>query len=456
MATTSQLENQIRELRSQLAESDRKLRNLRAEIDENNTRQYEELRCKYNKLLEKKTKENSIKYEQELQCLRMEMFELNKQREKAVHQAIQTARRDQSIYLKKLEEKNLELKKIVKELQENEQRQNQVSSSYSKRMINEANYAMENAAELPHDFFFPQQFSIIQEHLTRAYELAEKKMYEASAATADAARVEIELLLVKTIQKIGEWKELFELYCEVVRRLYERMDSLINIRLQTEAGLFPMNTRELDFWSQGLFSLLYIKIKDAYETVKSIEAEGINEYLKHQSPMTLLKLNRNLNEVEEMEIRLEAVDQCIRSERSFSDARFITGHRIIDLLGKYGYTNPEKAGFLRINGKEDPRDCYEILYRVRKLDELRITIIPVRKDGVCVRNRVLVKWSVKSTPDSGLVIGVSETIKKRIAALLEEDQVQIVSQEKNERVNVIVEDLRKSPDPNLLFERLRH
>ena len=122
MATTSQLENQIRELRSQLAESDRKLRNLRAEIDENNTRQYEELRCKYNKLLEKKTKENSIKYEQELQCLRMEMFELNKQREKAVHQAIQTARRDQSIYLKKLEEKNLELKKIVKELQENEQR----------------------------------------------------------------------------------------------------------------------------------------------------------------------------------------------------------------------------------------------------------------------------------------------------------------------------------------------
>ena len=94
MATTSQLENQIRELRSQLAESDRKLRNLRAEIDENNTRQYEELRCKYNKLLEKKTKENSIKYEQELQCLRMEMFELNKQSEKAVHQAIQTARRD--------------------------------------------------------------------------------------------------------------------------------------------------------------------------------------------------------------------------------------------------------------------------------------------------------------------------------------------------------------------------
>lgn len=456
MATIRQLEDQIRDLRRQLEESDRSLRNMRAEINGINTRRYEELRREYDRLLEQKTRQNALKYEQDLQRLQAEMAELDRRREQEVHQAIQTARREQSVLLGQLEEKNRELQNIVREIREKEQRQDRVSSSYSDKMIREAEDARRQASQLPHEFFFPQQFSIIQEHLARASELAERKMYEASAATADAARVEIELLLVKTIQKIAEWRELFDLYCEVVRRLHERLDSLRNIRLQTEAGLYSMVPKELDFWSQNLFSPISRQILDAYRTIDEIETSGINEYLKHQSSMTLFKLNRTLNEAEEIEIRLEAVDRCVRSERTFSDSRFMTGQRIIELLEDYGYIDPVEAGFLKNDGREDPRDCYEILYKVGELDELRISIVPVRRDGVCVENRFFVKWTVKSTPDPEVIEGVSEAIRVRIAAVLGEEHVQIVSREKEEKVNAIIEGLRRSPDPNMLFERLRH
>ena len=54
------------------------------------------------------------------------------------------------------------------------------------------------------------------------------------AATADAARVEMELLLVKTQQQMDEWEELFSLYRESVRRLKQHLDRLLHIQLNTE------------------------------------------------------------------------------------------------------------------------------------------------------------------------------------------------------------------------------
>lgn len=455
MATTRQLENQIRKLQNQLEESDRNLRNIQHEISRVNTNQYESLRREYDRLLEQKTKQNAQKYEQSLQHLREEMAMLEIQRGKEIRDAIEMARNEQRVLLEQLEEKNRELLKIVEEAKARELQQIQGASSFSERMICEAEGAKKRVLQLPHEFFFPRQFSIIQEHLTRATELAGRRMYEAAAATADAARVEIELLSVKTIQKITEWKELFDLYCDVVKRLHERLDLLLNIRLQTEAGIFSMNQEEIDFWSQGYFSPLRNKISDAYRTVEEIEEIGIDKYLKRQPPMTLFKLNKTLSEAEELEIRMEAVERCVRNERIFSDARFMAGQRIIDLLEEYGYANPEEAGFLKKNGREDPGDCYEIRYRVGKTDELKISIIPVRRDGVCTGNRVLVKWTIKSVPDPEIIEGASETIKARIATELGEEQIQIVSRETDEKIRATVEAMRRCPDPNLLFEKLR-
>lgn len=455
MATIRQLENQVRELRRQLEESDQRLRNMRNDINRINSVQYENLRREYDRLLEQKTKQHALEYQSRLQQLHGEMAELNRKRAVEVRRALEQARREQKDILSQLEEKNRELQTIVHRVQEREREHTRVSASFSESMIRGAEEAARETSRVPHEFFFPHQFSIIQEHLSRASELAGRQMFEAAAATADAARVEIELLRVKTDHKISEWKELFDQYCEVVTRLHERLVSLVNIRLQTEAGVFSMDCGELDFWSQEMFTGLREQITDAYRTVEEIEAVGINEYLKHQTPMTLFRLNRTLNEAMEMETRLEAVECCVRSERTFSDARYMAGQRIIDLLKGHGYTYPVEAGFLKKNGEENPGDCYEILYVKGKMDELRISLIPVRMDGVCTGTRCLVRWTVRSVPDPVVVDRVSEVIRERIAGELTELPIQAVSREKDMRVRAIVDDLRRSPDPNLLFEKLR-
>lgn len=457
MATIRQLENQVRELRRQLEESDQRLRNMRNEINRINSVQYEKLRREYDRLLEQKTRQNALEYEARLRQLQEEMAELNRKRAEAVRQALEQAQREQSSILNQLEEKNYELQATVERMQKTEREHTQVSASFSESMIRDAQEASKETSRVPHEFFFPHQFCIIQEHLNNASKLAGRQMFEAAAATADAARVEIELLRVKTDQKLSEWKELFDLYCEVVSRLHEGLESLLNTRLQTEAGLFSMDSGELDFWSQGLFTGLREQIMEAYRTVEEIEAVGINEYLKHQTPITLFRLNQTLNKAMEMETRLEAVACCVRSERTFSDARYMAGQRIIDLLEAHGYTYPVEAGFLKKNGEENPGDCYEILYVKGEVDELRISLIPVRRDGVCTGTRCLVRWTVRSVPDSVVVDLASEAIRDRLEGELgkQKIQIQIVSRVQDQRITTMVDDLRRLPDPNLLFERLR-
>lgn len=456
MATVGQLETQIRDLRHQLEQSNQKLRDMRREIDRINSVQYEKLRREYDRLLDQKVQQNAREYESELNRLRDEMVELDRKRVEETHKALEQAKKQQDRLLKQLEEKNRELENIIKRIQEREQRHEQTSSNLAAQMIDNAGREARRANGFPHEFFFPSQFAIIREHLDRASDLVSRHMYEAAFATADAARVEIELLLVKTKQKMDEWEELFALYRETIRRLKKSLDELTNITLNTEAGSFRMSPGEIDFWSQGLYSSLRKQITDAYRTIEEIDEAGIVGYLKRQSPMTLFMLNRTLSEAEQMEIRMEAVDRCVRSERRLSDARYVTGQTIMSILETFGYIPVKDPGFREKNGKEDPSDLYQIQYLHGGMDQLQIAVIPERRDGICTGVRCLVKWTVKSVPDPNIVNRISNTIRSRISGNLPDLPVQIVSNMNSGQVEALIGQVSQTPNPELLYETLRN
>ena len=204
---------------------------MREQIDRMSSVQYDALRRQYDSLLSQKVRENEKEYEKQLSRLRDEMAELDRRRVKEIHKALEEARKEQARLLKQLEDKNRELQAIIERMQKRQQQHEQVSSDYAVSMISRAQGAVSRASGYPHEFFFPNQFAIIREHLDKASELIEKQMYEAAAATADAARVEMELLLVKTQQQMDEWEELFSLYRESVRRLKQHLDRLLHIQL---------------------------------------------------------------------------------------------------------------------------------------------------------------------------------------------------------------------------------
>ena len=456
MATVSQLETQIRELRNQLEVSNRQLRSMREQIDRMSSVQYDALRRQYDSLLSQKVRENEKEYEKQLSRLRDEMAELDRRRVKEIHKALEEARKEQARLLKQLEDKNRELQAIIERMQKRQQHHEQVSSDYAVSMISRAQGAVSRASGYPHEFFFPNQFAIIREHLDKASELIEKQMYEAAAATADAARVEMELLLVKTQQQMDEWEELFSLYHESVRRLKQHLDRLLHIQLNTEAGTFTMNESEINFWSQGIFTELQAQITAAYRMIEEIEAVGITEYLKRQSPITIYRLNRTLNETEQMEFRMEAVDRCVCSERRMSDRRYVLAQMIIEVLERFGYIPEPGTGFFRMQGAEDPKERYDILYCLRGVDELCISLVPVRTNGVCSGVRCFVKWTVRSVPDPMVVRQLSGTIQSRIMSVVQNLPIQIILDMPEGKFEEMISRISQTPDPDILFEAIRH
>ena len=455
MATVRQLERQIRELRKQLEASNRQLRQTREQINRINTDRYDDLNRRYQNLLAQKVRQNEQEYERQLNRLRDEMAALDRSRMQEIHRILEQARREQARLLKKLEEKNRELQDIIRRVQEREQERTQISSDSANTVILSAKETAGRASLFPHEFFFPNQFAVIQEHLDSASRLAGKQMYEAASATAEAARAEIELLIIKTRQKMDEWEELFTLYCESVRRLKKRLDDLSNIRLTTAAGTFTMNSAEIDFWSRGIFSDLQTQIMEAWRTIEEIEAAGIAEYLKKQSPMTMFMLNRTLNETEQMEFRMEAVDRCVRSERRMSDERYMIGQRIISVLEHYGYIPEEETGFLQKEEGEDPKDRYEILYCEREMDDLCISLVPVRSDGICRGVRCFVKWTIRSAPDPEVIRQISNVIHDRITRAIRNLSVQIVMNMPDGQFETMVGRISQTPNPDILYEVLR-
>ncbi len=248
---------------------------------------------------------------------------------------------------------------------------------------------------------------------------------------------------------------MYAAYRETVLRVREKLEQFQQEELRTPCGQFHMNDDERDYWSRGHYRAIRADAEDARAMVDIIERDGsADAYLsglsagqgQHFSP---LRFGQELKKLNRLEERADAVIACIRDERYFSDERYQMAGAVEALLSAGGY-RVTLSGFR--GEPEEPPDCYDLELRPNGRDILRLTFIPVRRDGVTARTLCLVTADVASTPNPALIDRWARDVAARIRR--EVPRLDILRREEPGRRDEVEREYKKKPDMRLLAKKL--
>ena len=408
MASEMQLRSRIRSLEQELERIRSNQQRLQTESLNRIDRETQALRDNYERALVRMQNETEAAYAARLREMQQSMSDqMNRTFQELQTEADRVAR-EQEEKLRELEQCNDELRALLKRAQDLTERTEELHCQLAKEAEQEMAKSRESADATPHEFFCAGDFDVINAHAEAISQEIAAKMYQAAASDAACVQLDFELLRSRVTQSLQDWLMAYQEYARIIKLLNAQIEALEKKLVMTIEGVYNLNVTEMNFWSSGTYLPFRNEVKQALETVNQIESLGVEAYLK-EAKEGRRAIYSSLRQAHAWIDTLAGIQNCILSERVLSDERFSFGRRIAQKLRgmdyqivRIGFRKPdpameqapwypgEKAHYT------DPMNSFELQMQMRGAGVLHVVIVPVRKEGVAVRNDCLV-WMEQTT-----------------------------------------------------------
>lgn len=468
MAAERQIRRRIRELQKQIEKLSHEQDTFRCEMERKMEERLLQFHYEYSATLKRQKDETEELYTNRLRMFQEQIAEEMRQQYQQLRDHAEEAGRKQAEKIEELSRCNEELTELLKKMRHHTEEMEEEQSLAASDLALQVKQSRESADSTPHEFFFDGEFEIIDSHAVQIEDEIEKKMYQAASADASSVMMEFELLRVKAQQALQEWLLAFQDYGRMIHELRQRLTILEEQKIQTMAGTFHMSVTELDFWSSGMYLPFKRKIEDALAVIEKIEKQGVVPYLKANKSEQRRGMFEMVSEVRRWGDELTGIINCILSERMLSDERWIIGRKTAEMFKELGYFEVHK-GFRESNqesgdekssskGKkivENPLDCYDLTETIQGVDRLQIVFVPVRENGVAVRNECMIALEARTLQDMELTREIMAINKERIESMLNGICVSTAESRENMGQCIAAEEQRKKkkPDPEA---QIRH
>ncbi len=405
---------ELRRLEQKIKELERDHRKRLASLRENYEARERKLRAEYEELLERRGREAEEKVNLALRRSEEELERAQKEYFRQVEEAETKAKKEREKYLARMETLAAENKAEVDRIREEAEKQEKKAHKACQEIRLETEEARRETDELPHEYFFPRQMTLFGEEYARGRSFLGQRLYEAAAAIMSAAGLQMRTLAEKTRKRQQEWEAMYEQYKALVTSMYESLAAFRGASLNTAAGEFTLENDAIrDYWCGGAFTPAAQMAEKEYAVVRAIEENGHTAYLKKREPLSDYQVMKTIREAKKLEKQLQAAMDIIVAERSFSDERYVIGNRLADIYEGQGY-DIELCGFRGDN----PTDVFEVYAIFRSkggeaANDIRFTIVPVRENGVTVRNRCFIWMGKMLMGDAALVEALFGTARER-------------------------------------------
>lgn len=408
MATQSQLRSRIRELERQLADLTRSQEELRQRMEGEQRMRLDQMQRQLQQTLERERSRWNEEYARRSRALREELAaEMQRQTEEIRQFDAQTnARRDE--LMRTLQQVNEELAQQLQELRQQEQERTESGRAVAGQIAEEAEAKRQEVDALPHEFFCTGRFAVLSEHLGQVSAFINQGMNESAASSADMCLAEFEILEIDVREQQRAWEHLFEEYRRQAVALHAVMRSFEEepVPSPMSPGAFFLEDEDRADWSRGVYATVKDDIEQAYRLVQGAdEAESITSYLRQKPAPTARELVRSITALNRLSDRLTATIVGIRNELAFSDHREMLAQAAAQLLAGQGI-HVVSEGY----ANDDPLDSYVMELSGNGTDIVRLTMVPVRKDGVVERTECLVSLELAGIQGAEHVEGMATTI----------------------------------------------
>ena len=272
----------------------------------------------------------------------------------------------------------------------------------------------------------------------------------------------------KVDQAFHEWLLAFKDYSRTIRELKQKLTVLEDHEIQTRAGKFKMKPSELNFWSSGTYLPFKQKVETALEQIEEIEREGAISYLREHSSDARKGIFVLVSEVRKWNDELSGITNCILCERTLSDHRWVLGRLLAEELEKVGYKTKKKGYRCPKESikqaewypkqpmfDQNPLECYDLVETIQGQDFLQISFVPVRKNGVAIRNECILSLSANTLQGRDLTNDVLNTNICRIRKISPDLGIVGIPTGLDQMKRIESEETKRNTRPNP-YEQIRY
>ena len=420
MATEAALKRRIRELSSRLDEMASLQAAERARLERETDERVRRLHRELEQALAENKRRMDAEYTGVIRRLRDELDrELQAYAESLRRQSEKEARERRRL-MEELQEANEELRREFEKLRSEEHVRSELGREMAGARSAEAEAQLTGVERLPHGFFFPHELDLLKEHLSFTGDLIGSGMYESALAAADAALSELQIFEIRVRQAQEEWEELYAAYARLAQHMHDAMLRFEEEPVSTVDGGMTLTAEDRSFWSLGKYPAIREQVETAYGLVRRVaEAGGVTACLREGDAPRGNQFLLQLSDLKRLNDHLSSVIEFIESETAFSAIRRCFGGVLAEAVEELGYYLVSE-GFR----EDDPMDSYEVVMTVNGMDTVKLTLAPVRRDGVAVGTACLVSVNVVTTPEREFMEKMAEGVGRRaqlaLAQLAEE------------------------------------
>lgn len=406
MATVASLNRRITELESQIAALNSKQEETKKRIKAECDQKINELKAQFQKESERNRHQLESDFDRRAQGIHEELLAQMQKQIDEIREVDARAQRERQQLMDELRQVNDELKDELDALKQQEQQRTETSRAMAEGLSEQAAQQRETVESLPHGFFCEGQLDVYAEHLSQVQTFLSQGMCEAAASTADICLAELKILEINVRSLQHDWEDLYWEYRGQASALHDIMEQFERDPVESPMGEFILEDEDRTYWSSGQYPPVHDEVEESYQLVSGIDAAGgVTEYLCGGVAPRGREMVQAITGLYRLSDRLSAATTCIKKEMGYSDERELLAKRAEELLSS--------QGFYRVSGgyrNDEPLDSYVLELTNNGLDILRLTFVPVREDGVTVRNICLVSFDVRTAPGGAFVQTLTNSV----------------------------------------------
>lgn len=432
MATEAQLRGRIRDLQTQIESLRHQNENFQNSMTRQMNQRLAELKAEYQRALIRQKNDTEALYTERIRTFQEQMAREMQQQYRALEAESARISKLQEDKLAELSECNEELRSILQRMKSRTEEAESSQREYANSLLEQLEESRNSADAGPHEFFCEGAFEIIDTHAAQIQDEIRQEMYQAASADASSVMMEFDLLKTKVEQALHEWMMAFQDYARIIRGISEKIRLLERSQLQTAAGSFEMAPQELNFWSCGTYLPYKQKIEEALQMIQEVTEAGVVDYLKRQENQPRRSISDKVSEARKWDDELAGITNCILSERALSDERWAAARLVREQLRKVGYS-AKRTQYRQPDAdvraaewypkekkyRQNPLESYELIETIQGQDLLHITFVPVRANGVAVRNECIISLTAETLNDPAHIRNVIETNVQRVKSAVE-------------------------------------
>ena len=465
MAVWDNPRQRIRQMEQELETLRRKQSEMRQEMQHQGAARIQQLEREYSSRLQRQKQETDATYARRLQQMQERILREYNSQLQELQSFDKRCREEREAQLAQLREANEALQLQLKEIQDRSDRQEALLRTEAESMLRQAQQTNTQAQQTSHQFFFPDQLSVIESQISKSKQLMNRGHYSVAAASALSAITEMELLILNIRLKEEEWLQLFNSYAAIITRIAGQLEDFNHQRHETiwtrqeQKPGHLLTESQCNYWSSQQYAPLCQQISDAHAQIRQAKEIGIRQFLRQGGALRAGQLVNAIRDAQILEDLLTAVITSIRNEVRFSDERYVVGCMIADSLYNLDYEITQEGFQQDTDGVEQPLESYEVYAHLTNGVQLEITISPSRENGVTTHNMILVAVTLPMLRDPNSIAALTQTWQSRISNLLSQAGVDprylIVRPGDGQEILTIISDLAaRRPDPAQYAQKL--